>query len=55
MNKISFYSTNLKSPPLAFNEALLKGQAPDMGLYMPEEVTTVSTDEIEQMRTIEYH
>jgi threonine synthase len=53
--KISFYSTNLKSPPLAFNQALLKGQASDMGLYMPEEIPGFSYEEIEQMRGMQYH
>lgn len=53
--KISFYSTNLESPTLPFNEALLKGQAPDKGLYMPEEIPQVTKDEIEQMRSMQYH
>lgn len=35
---ILFYSTNRKSPPVTFREALLKGQAPDKGLYMPESI-----------------
>ncbi len=31
-----YYSTNLKAPAVSFKEALLKGLAPDGGLYMPE-------------------
>ncbi|MBN2275075.1 MAG: threonine synthase [Bacteroidales bacterium] len=33
---ILYYSTNLKAPRVSFKEALLKGLAPDGGLYMPE-------------------
>ncbi len=54
-NPISFYSTNLKSPSLPFNEALLKGQAPDKGLYMPKIIPQVSKEEIASMSTMEYH
>lgn len=35
MEKNSYYSTNLKSKHVTFREALLKGLAPDGGLYMP--------------------
>jgi threonine synthase len=33
---ILFYSTNRKSSPVSFPQALLKGIAPDGGLFMPE-------------------
>ena len=52
---ILFYSTNLKSELLPFREALLKGQAPDIGLYMPEEIPLISTDEIQTFSNMEYH
>jgi threonine synthase len=55
MHKVSFYSTNLQSPALPFDEALLAGQAPDKGLYMPEEIPSVTEEELEQMRVMEYH
>ncbi|MCD4730129.1 MAG: threonine synthase [Bacteroidales bacterium] len=51
---LSFYSTNLKSDTLPFHEALLKGQAPDKGLYMPESIPTISVDEIMDMKSMEY-
>ncbi len=35
MDKIVYYSTNMQSPEVSFRDALLKGQAPDKGLYMP--------------------
>jgi len=52
---ISFYSTNSKSPALPFHEALLKGQAPDKGLYMPEEIPQVSKQELRAMKHMEYY
>jgi len=36
MKNIKFYSTNLKAEVVDFKSALLKGLAPDKGLYMPE-------------------
>ncbi len=43
---LKFYSTNHKSPSLSFREALLQGQAPDKGLYMPENIPQLTTEEI---------
>jgi len=50
-----FYSTNLKSPPLSFPQALLQGQAPDRGLYMPEAIPQLTADEIRQFSRMDYH
>ena len=52
---ILFYSTNHKAPSLPFHEALLKGQAPDMGLYMPEHIPQISAGELVAMQEMEYH
>ncbi|MFH1296885.1 MAG: threonine synthase [Bacteroidota bacterium] len=41
-----FYSTNLKAEPLPFSQALLKGQAPDRGLYMPMTIPIIPLEEI---------
>jgi threonine synthase len=41
-----FYSTNLRSPDVDLKAALLTGQAPDKGLYMPREIPRVPNDEI---------
>jgi len=38
MDKITYYSTNGQSPEVSFRGALLKGQAPDYGLYMPSQI-----------------
>ncbi|MEA3443386.1 MAG: threonine synthase [Bacteroidota bacterium] len=43
---ILFYSTNEKAKPVTFSEALLKGIAPDRGLFFPREIPTFSKEEI---------
>ncbi|MHA1106507.1 MAG: threonine synthase [Promethearchaeota archaeon] len=40
------YSTNKQSPNVSFREAVLKGQAPDKGLYMFDKIPLLSQDEI---------
>jgi threonine synthase len=42
--KIYFYSTNGKAVKTTFGEALLKGLAPDKGLYMPERIPVIGED-----------
>ena len=41
-----YYSTNLRSEPGSFSQALLKGQAPDKGLYMPETIPVLAEETI---------
>ncbi len=41
-----YYSTNLSSEPVSFSQALLKGQAPDKGLYMPETIPVLAEEAI---------
>jgi len=50
MNQINFYSTNRQSPPVKLAEALIAGQAPDKGLYLPETVPGLSRAEIDRLR-----
>ncbi|MGA2823492.1 MAG: threonine synthase [Bacteroidales bacterium] len=38
---ILFYSTNRKTSPVTFPQALLKGIAPDGGLFMPERIPVI--------------
>lgn len=54
MDSLKFYSTNRKAPKVGFREALLKGQAPDKGLYMPEVIPTISLDEIRSFFRMSY-
>jgi threonine synthase len=55
MNSLKFYSTNLKADAVTFSEALLKGLAPDKGLYMPEEIPSFTKDEILAFSKMEYY
>lgn len=53
-NNIVYYSTNHKAPELSFKEALLKGLAPDGGLYMPSFIPVISSKEIYSYSHLEY-
>jgi threonine synthase len=50
-----FYSTNLKAYPVTFSQALLNGQAPDRGLYLPQSVPQLSQAEINNHSKFAYH
>ncbi len=50
-----FYSTNLKSPALTFDKALIRGQAPDKGLYLPEAIPQIDKQALVSMKEMEYH
>ncbi len=52
---IQYLSTNLKATPVSFREALLKGLAPDKGLYMPERIPEISYDEILAFSDLPYY
>ncbi len=49
-----FYSTNKTAPEVEFGEALITGQAPDKGLYLPKEIPQISADEIRLLRKQSY-
>jgi len=51
---ITYYSTNLKAEPVSFKEALLKGIAPDKGLYMPDHIPQFTVDEIDSFTDKQY-
>jgi len=51
---ISFYSTNRQSPQVNLGEALLLGQAPDKGLYMPEELPRFSREFLRRAKDLSY-
>jgi threonine synthase len=55
MAKITYRSTNRVSTSFHFKEALLKGQAPDYGLYMPVQIPKLSKEEINNFKNKEYH
>jgi threonine synthase len=53
--KHKYYSTNLQSPEATFREALLKGLAPDGGLYMPVSFPYLTPEELESFSSREYY
>jgi threonine synthase len=52
---VRFRSTNKNAPLVSFKDALLKGQAPDYGLYMPTEIPQLGTREINSFKGKDYH
>jgi threonine synthase len=50
-----FHSTNGQSPPVNLRDALLTGQAPDRGLYLPGEFPRLSPTEIAGFAGQPYH
>jgi threonine synthase len=55
MAAITYYSTNLNAPKISFREALIKGQAPDKGLYMPGLIPQLTKEEIAGFANMEYY
>jgi threonine synthase len=54
-SNVKYYSTNLRAKKATFREALLKGLAPDGGLYMPVSIPKLSREELERFIGAEYH
>ena len=52
---IKYHSTNLRAEKVTFREALLKGLAPDGGLYIPDRIPQISREELQTFRNLEYH
>ncbi len=48
-DRIRYYSTNGKAEKVTFSEALLKGLAPDKGLFMPDKIPAFSDDAIRRL------
>ncbi len=51
----TYHSTNLKAHGVSFSEALLKGLAPDGGLYYPDFIPLLDDKEIENLPGMKYH
>jgi threonine synthase len=54
MNALKFYSTNHKAPHVDLSEALLTGQAPDRGLFMPEIIPRINPDQLFALKNKSY-
>lgn len=52
--KILYYSTNRKAVKVGFSEALLKGLAPDKGLYMPDRIPVLDKETLISLRNKSY-
>ncbi len=46
---MNYYSLNEKAPNVSFKEAVIRGLAPDKGLYFPESITPLSKDFIKNI------
>ena len=42
--KMKYYSLNQNAPKVSFEEAVIRGLAPDKGLYFPENITPISSN-----------
>lgn len=51
---LQFHSTNEQSPPVNLREALMIGQAPDKGLYLPREFPRFTSAELAEFAALPY-
>jgi len=49
---MQYYSLQHQAPPVSFKEAVLSGQAPDKGLYFPEQLPALPKDFIENLASL---
>ena len=49
-----YYSTNLKAGAVPFSKALLKGLAPDKGLYLPRSIPQLTREEVDNYSRMPY-
>lgn len=49
---MKYFSTNKKSPIADFREATIRGQAPDKGLYFPEQVPTLPPGFFKELKSL---
>jgi threonine synthase len=53
--KVLYYSTNQHANKVNFSKALLKGLAPDNGLYMPDRIPVINKDQLRSFFGMSYH
>lgn len=51
---MKYYSTQNPNYKVSLSEAVIKGLAPDNGLYMPERIPTLSQDQIESLSSMSF-
>lgn len=52
--RIKYFSTNMEAPQVSFPDALLKGLAPDKGLYMPTSIPSFTDSELSSLKEKSY-
>lgn len=52
---MDFYSLHRKAPDASFKEAVIKGLAPDKGLYFPKTITPLSESFFNSIQDLSYH
>lgn len=52
---MNFYSLNKKAPNVTFKDAVIKGIAPDKGLYFPESITPLPVSFFEEIENLSNH
>lgn len=52
---MNFYSLNKKAPIVSFKDAVIKGIAPDRGLYFPESITPLPASFFEKIEELSNH
>lgn len=52
---MQYYSLNKKAPNVSFKDALIKGIAPDKGLYFPDTITPLSKDFFQNIENLSNH
>lgn len=52
---MEYYSTNGRSPSVSLKEAVVRGLAPDRGLYMPQVIERLPDDFFEHIETCSFH
>ncbi|NDW09562.1 threonine synthase [Dysgonomonas sp. 520] len=51
---MKYYSTNKQAPDVSLQEAVVKGLAPDKGLYMPEKIKQLPQDFFDKIDTLSF-
>src|SRR5690554_4364112 len=54
VNSMKFYSTNNKGHVVSLKEAVIRGLAPDQGLYMPVGIPTMSRDFLDNIHKLSF-
>ena len=54
MDSIKYYSTNHHTEPVSFRDALLKGLAPDRGLFIPSSIPSLTAEDLSSFKNMNY-